>query len=95
MEKRRAWSFHVAADVPKPRAARSIRNDGLPPTMKSPNVYVDAPDVELLALSGRDDRRAFGDLVRRHGPFALRVAALLIPDPQMAEDVVQDAMLQA
>ncbi len=31
----------------------------------------------------------------RHGPFALRVAARLVPDLCIAEDVVQDAMVRA
>jgi RNA polymerase sigma-70 factor, ECF subfamily len=93
-EERWARPFHVAADGSGAGAARSVRYDGVPPTMTSPNAYEDVPDVELLALSGRGDRRAFAEIVTRHGPFALRVAARLIPDPQVAEDVVQDAMLQ-
>jgi RNA polymerase sigma-70 factor (ECF subfamily) len=31
----------------------------------------------------------------RHGPFALRVAARVIPDRLIAEDMVQEAMLRA
>ncbi|HVE20452.1 MAG TPA: sigma-70 family RNA polymerase sigma factor [Acidocella sp.] len=48
-----------------------------------------------MSWSADGDRRAFDEIVTRHGPFALRVAARLIPDPKVAEDVVQEAMLRA
>jgi RNA polymerase sigma-70 factor, ECF subfamily len=49
----------------------------------------------LLSWAAAGDRRAFDEIVGRHGPFALRVALRLIPDAAMAEDVVQEAMLRA
>lgn len=57
--------------------------------------YGDAPDAELLAWSAAGDRRAFDEIVARHGPFALRVAARLVADPLLAEDVAQEAMVRA
>ncbi|CAH2601973.1 ECF RNA polymerase sigma factor SigM [Rhodovastum atsumiense] len=57
--------------------------------------YAEASEAELLAWSAGGDRRAFDEIVARHGRFALRVALRLIPDPALAEDVVQDAMLRA
>ena len=57
--------------------------------------YGDTPDEQLLSWSAEGDRRAFDEIVLRHGPFALRVAARIIPDRAVAEDVVQEAMIKA
>jgi RNA polymerase sigma-70 factor, ECF subfamily len=57
--------------------------------------YGRTPDAELLSWSAAGDRRAFDEIVSRHGLFALRVALRLIPDAPTAEDVVQEAMLRA
>jgi RNA polymerase sigma-70 factor, ECF subfamily len=57
--------------------------------------YGAASDAELLSWSAGGDRRAFDTIVTRHGPFALRVATRLVPDPLVAEDVVQEAMVRA
>ena len=56
---------------------------------------VDVTDGDLLALSAAGDRFAFDELVRRHAPRALRIAARLLPDAASAEDVVQEAMVRA
>jgi RNA polymerase sigma-70 factor, ECF subfamily len=61
----------------------------------TPKAYGNAPDATLLSWSASGDRRAFDEIVTRHGPFALRVAARLIPDKRAAEDVVQEAMVRA
>lgn len=63
--------------------------------MHRPRSYADAPDATLLCWSAAGDTQAFDAIVVRHGPFALRVALRLIPDPVMAEDVVQEAMMRA
>jgi len=63
--------------------------------MISPRAYGTAPDPELVSWSARGDRRAFDEIVTRHGPFALRVALRLIPNPPVAEDLVQEAMVRA
>jgi RNA polymerase sigma-70 factor (ECF subfamily) len=57
--------------------------------------YTDAPDPELVSWSASGDRRAFDEIVTRHGPLALRVATRLIPDPSAAEDLAQEAMVRA
>lgn len=57
--------------------------------------YGEASDPELLHWSAGGDRRAFGEVVTRHGPFALRVAARLVSDTHAAEDLVQEAMVRA
>jgi RNA polymerase sigma-70 factor (ECF subfamily) len=57
--------------------------------------YQDAPDGDLLAWSAGGDKRAFDAIVTRHGPFALRVAARLVPDRCLAEDLAQEAFVRA
>jgi RNA polymerase sigma-70 factor, ECF subfamily len=61
----------------------------------SPRAYGIAADAQLLAWSAGGDRRAFDEIVTRHGRFALRVALRLIPDPALAEEMVQEAMVRA
>jgi RNA polymerase sigma-70 factor, ECF subfamily len=63
--------------------------------MNSPRAYGNAPDATLVGWSAGGDRRAFDEIVTRHGAFALRVAARLVRDPRAAEDVVQEAMVRA
>jgi RNA polymerase sigma-70 factor, ECF subfamily len=63
--------------------------------INSPRAYGNASDATLVSWSGEGDRRAFDEIVTRHGAFALRVASRLIPDPRAAEDVVQEAMVRA
>lgn len=52
-------------------------------------------DVELAARARAGDRAAFGTLVRRHHPRALRLCALLLADAAEAEDAAQEAFLKA
>ncbi|WP_456776027.1 sigma-70 family RNA polymerase sigma factor [Bradyrhizobium sp. USDA 4369] len=57
--------------------------------------YGNAADDELLCWSAEGDRRAFDEIVLRHGQFALNVAARLISDRRDAEDAAQEAMVRA
>ncbi len=57
--------------------------------------YAHADDAELISWSASGDRRAFDQIVIRHGSFALRVASRIVPDRLAAEDVVQEAMVRA
>jgi RNA polymerase sigma-70 factor (ECF subfamily) len=57
--------------------------------------YSKVSDSELIAWSAKGDRRAFDEIVTRHGPFALRVALKLIPGRAEAEDIAQEAMVVA
>lgn len=52
-------------------------------------------DVELAALSAAGDRRAFGELVRRHNPALRGLLMRMGADPATADDVAQDAFLTA
>ncbi len=61
----------------------------------SRGAYADAADAELLSWSAGGDRRAFDEIVSRHGPFALRVAMRIVADARLAEDVAQEAMVRA
>ncbi len=52
-------------------------------------------DSQLIALSIDGDRTAFGELVRRHQDRLYHVAYRLIGNAEDAQDVVQDAFLNA
>jgi RNA polymerase sigma factor (sigma-70 family) len=51
-------------------------------------------DSELVAATLAGERTAFGELIDRHRPRAVRLARRLLRDPLEAEDVVQEALLQ-
>ena len=63
--------------------------------MNKPHRHKVTDDPELLAWAADGDKGAFDEIVKRHGPFALRVASRLVCDPTTAEDIVQDAMVRA
>jgi RNA polymerase sigma-70 factor (ECF subfamily) len=63
--------------------------------MARAHVYGPASDEQLLTWSAGGDRRAFDEIVGRHGPFALRLARRLVVDAALAEDLVQEAMVRA
>lgn len=50
-------------------------------------------DVELAALAAIGDRRAYGELVRRHGSAVRGLLRRLGADAATADDVAQDAFL--
>lgn len=52
-------------------------------------------ETELIDRSRRGDGAAFGELARRHGRDALRVAQAMLGSPTEADDVVQEAMMKA
>ena len=51
-------------------------------------------DIDLVAAAKAGDTASFGELVRRHGPRLLSLARQLV-GPDGAEDVVQEAMIDA
>ncbi|NDU85234.1 MAG: sigma-70 family RNA polymerase sigma factor [Ferrovum sp.] len=63
--------------------------------MNSPRAYSDALDADLITWSTLGDRRAFDEIVARHGSFALRAASRFTSDRAAAEDVAQEAMVRA
>ena len=52
-------------------------------------------DVELAALAAAGGRKEFGELVRRHGSAVRGVLRRMGADPATADDLAQDAFLQA
>lgn len=52
-------------------------------------------DLELVALAAGGDRRAFGELVRRHGSAVRVTLRRMGAEPALADDVAQDAFIQA
>jgi RNA polymerase sigma-70 factor (ECF subfamily) len=56
---------------------------------------LDRHDVELAALAAAGGRREFGELVRRHGSAVRALLRRMGAQPSEADDVAQDAFLQA
>ena len=56
---------------------------------------VDRHDVELAALAAAGGRREFGELVRRHGSAVRALLRRMGAQPSLADDVAQDAFIQA
>ncbi|MBB5745985.1 RNA polymerase sigma factor [Brevundimonas variabilis] len=56
---------------------------------------IDLHDVELAALAAAGGRREFGELVRRHGSAVRGLLRRMGAQPSEADDVAQDAFLQA
>jgi RNA polymerase sigma-70 factor (ECF subfamily) len=52
-------------------------------------------DVELAALAAAGDRKAFGELVRRHNAAVRTFVRRLGAAPDVADDIAQDAFLAA
>jgi RNA polymerase sigma factor (sigma-70 family) len=55
----------------------------------------DRSDLELVFLSKQGNKAAFSLLVSRYQPMAQRLATRLIGNEDLAQELVQDAMLQA
>jgi RNA polymerase sigma-70 factor (ECF subfamily) len=91
---RMEWDADAAWTL-SPSPPTAPRADHSQPAVTAARDYGRTPDGELLSWSAAGDRRAFDEVVNRHGLFALRVALRLIPDAPAAEDVVQEAMLRA
>ena len=56
---------------------------------------LDRHDVELAAFAAAGGRREFGELVRRHGSAVRALLRRMGAQPSEADDVAQDAFLQA
>jgi RNA polymerase sigma-70 factor (ECF subfamily) len=56
---------------------------------------IDQQEQTLVRRAGTGDADAFGELVARHRPSALRVATVVLGTATGADDVVQDADLRA
>src|SRR6266542_4051220 len=56
---------------------------------------MDESDAELVARVRAGDKAAFGGLIERYRPMALRLAWRILGSNADAEDIVQEACLQA
>ena len=52
-------------------------------------------DMDLVSLSVAGGREAFGELVRRHGPAVRGLLRRMGAEPDLADDLAQDAFLTA
>lgn len=52
-------------------------------------------DLELAAMAAGGDRRAFGELARRHGSAVRALLRRMGAEPALADDLAQDAFLAA
>ena len=64
-------------------------------TQAGGSVLLQAHDVELAALAAGGDRRAFSELVRRHGSSVRGLLRRMGADAAQADDVAQEAFLAA
>ena len=55
----------------------------------------DIEDAQLASLSAAGDRRAFGELVRRHGSAVRGLLRRMGASPALADDLAQDAFMAA
>jgi len=55
----------------------------------------DVGDAELVELARAGDKRAFAELLDRHGPLLFRMCRRVLGDPDLARDATQEAALQA
>lgn len=55
----------------------------------------DSDDAALARRAAQGDAAAFGELVRRLGPTARRVARAVLDDPDDADDAAQEGLLAA
>lgn len=65
------------------------------PTRASSPASADLPDEQLLDRIASTDHGAFEILMRRHNPRLFRVARAIVKDDHDAEDILQEAYLDA
>ena len=63
--------------------------------LASPTRLTSLHDQELAALAAAGDRRAFGELARRHNAAVRGLLMRMGADPSTADDLAQDAFLTA
>lgn len=60
-----------------------------------PSAEINALNLELIAQAQQGDRRAFGELVRRHREGVVNVVYRMCGDANLAEDAAQEAFIRA
>ncbi len=77
-------------DEPRPAIPVGASSHPAPPTERG-----DVPDEELIRRCREQDRHAQHALYDRHAPRLHRLALRMMGNPQDADDVIQDAFVQA
>lgn len=76
-----------------------LRHSFLPRTMRTVTralaSFAKQTDAQLITLTLKGDRDAYGELVRRYQTSAYNVARHIVGDPQDALDVTQDGFVRA
>lgn len=90
----RSWPQLPWSPVSADNGPAALASSNEPP-VNAPRAYDSSSDADLVSWSADGDRRAFDQIVVRHGPFALRVAFRIVRDRQVAEDVAQEALVRA
>jgi len=60
-----------------------------------PNYYADGPEVLIVSLASKGDRKAFADLVRRRQTWIRSLMRRCSGDANLADDLSQQVFLQA
>lgn len=62
---------------------------------ETPNKPEHAEQCQLVARALQGDQTAFGEIVDQYSTLMLRTASMIVGDRDIAEDVVQDSLIQA
>ncbi|MBV9711502.1 MAG: RNA polymerase sigma factor [Ktedonobacteraceae bacterium] len=60
-----------------------------------PGLEEEQEKEQLVTRALQGDQQAFGDIVEQYSTLMLRTASMIVGDRDIAEDVVQDALIQA
>ena len=70
-------------------------NTSIVATNKQPEHSEQPEQQQIVQRALQGDASAFNDIVEQYGSLMLRTAAMIVGDRDIAEDVVQDALIQA
>lgn len=77
---------------------RIITTSNIEPLIKAvtePELEEEQEKERLVACALQGDQQAFSDIVEQYSTLMLRTASMIVGDRDIAEDVVQDALIQA
>jgi len=90
--------FNHTEDLPEDRIAATQQEFGrIPAEEHFKQTGSSEPEEleELVTRAIQGDHNAFGNIVDLHNPLMLHTALMIVGDRDIAEDVVQDALIQA
>lgn len=85
----------VFQEKPSFNAISIKSNTSIEATSKQPEQPEQQEQHQIVQRALQGDSRAFNDIVEQYGSLMLRTAAMIVGDRDIAEDVVQDALIQA